>query len=359
MKKPFVPAALIPLALLLFSCGTTGPASGTNASGGKAPLWVDNPQDAYPDSDWLYAVETGKDRNATESAALTSLVQLFGVDAQAVTMSSQDLVNKVQRSNGKETSETAEIRRLSQDLTTIAAVSGLIDVQRDVWTDRQDNTVYASARMNRAEGAVRYKALIEENEALINNLKASAEKTAGTFDAYETLSLAAGVADLTDNFYTILGVLQPKAAAQRPAYGSADAIRALLREQAALIVVRVEVSGDVDSRISKAFASIFSKRGFRTAAAPGAAPALKPYTLKADMKLEDVQATDPRYKFTRFVLTASLMSQNGAELLSWSENDREGHPLQQEARQRAILQAEMIITESGFAKEFDAYLDSL
>jgi hypothetical protein len=55
--------------LLLFSCTTTGPASGANTATGKEPPWVANPQDAYPDSDWLYAVETGSDRNAAETAA--------------------------------------------------------------------------------------------------------------------------------------------------------------------------------------------------------------------------------------------------------------------------------------------------
>jgi hypothetical protein len=126
-----------------------------------------------------------------------------------------------------------------------------------------------------------------------------------------------------------------------------------MREQAALIVIRVEVSGDVDSRISKAFASVFSKRGFRTAVTD------KSYTLKADFKLEDVPFDGGKYQYTRFILTAALTGQNGAELLSWSENDREGHTIQREARQQAILQAETVITESGFAKEFDAYLDSL
>jgi hypothetical protein len=167
------------------------------------------------------------------------------------------------------------------------------------------------------------------------------------------LSLAASVAELTDSFYTILGVLEPGIASQRPAY-TADTIKALMREQAALIVVRTEVAGDVDSRISKAFASVFSKRSFRTSAASTGS-----YTLKADFKLEDVQFDDPKYKYTRFVLTASLMSKDGAELLSFSKNNREGHTIQREAQQRAIFRAEAAITEGDFAKEFDAYLDSL
>jgi hypothetical protein len=336
------------LTALLLSCATQPAAK-------SAPLWVTNPQAAYPDADWLWAVETGSDRTTTENAALNALAQIFKVDVQGITRSNQALTNKVQRSGGKETSGTLQIRSLSQEVTTVAEVSGLIGVQRDIWTGSPNGLVYASARMNRREGAVRYRALIQENEALIGSLKESVNNITGTFEAYESLSLAASVADLTDNFYTILGVLEPGAARERPAYGNADAIRALMREQAALIAVQVEVVGDVDSRISKAFSSVFSKRGFRTSAES----ANKPYTLKADFKLEDVSFGDPQYKYTRFVLTAALMSKDGAELLSFSTNDREGHTILREAQQRAIRNAEAVITEGDFAKAFDAYLDSL
>jgi hypothetical protein len=248
------------------------------------------------------------------------------------------------------------MRNLSNEITAVSEVSGLIGVQRDVWTDGRGGLVYASARMNRAEGATRYKALIQENEKLIETLKASAKRASGTFTAYENLTFAASAAELTDNFYTILGVLNPGAANQRPAYGNAEAIRSSLREEAALIVVQVEVSGDVDSRLSKAFASVFSKRGFRTS---GAASAERPYTLKADFKTEDAPNNDTRYKYVRFVLTAVLMGKDGAELLSFSETGREGHAIPGEAQQRVIRSTETVITEGGFAEEFDAYLDSL
>jgi hypothetical protein len=318
-------------------------------------LWVTNPQAAYPDADWLWAVETGSDRTTAENAALNALAQIFRVDVQGVTRSNQVLTSKVQRNNRKETSETAQIRSLSEEVTAVSNVFGLIGVQRDVWTGSPDGLVYASVRMSKTESAARYRVLIKENEALIGSLKEAANKADGTFEAYESLSLAANVAELTDNFYTILSVLEPNAANQRPAYGSADAIRALMREQIALIVIWVEVSGDVDSRISKAFASVFSKRGFRTAAGG----ANKPYTLKAGFKLEDVAFDDPRYKYTRFVLTASLIDKDGAELLSFSENNREGHTIQREAQQRALRGAETVITEGSFAKVFDVFLDSL
>ncbi|GHV49675.1 hypothetical protein AGMMS49579_02300 [Spirochaetia bacterium] len=349
MKKAFVSAVL---ALLFLSCGTTGP-----AATGKAPLWVTNPQDAYPDSDWLCVVETGRDRITAENAALNALAQTFRLDVQGITRANQVLVSKVQQSRGKENSDAERIGTLAMEITTVSEVSGLIGVQRDFWTDSRSGQVYASARMQRAEGAARYGALIQENEKLIETLKASAKRTSGTFAAYENLSLAAGVAELTDNFYVILGVLSPGTVIQRPAYGNAEAIRSSLREEAALIVIQVRVAGDVDSRLSKAFASVFSKRGFKTSAALSAASG--GYTLSADFKMEDAPVTDSRYQYTRFVLTASLTDKDGAALLSFSETNREGHVTQNEARQRAIRSAETLITEGEFVREFDAYLGSL
>lgn len=350
--------SLFPFALLLLlSCGTTHPE--TNIAEGKAPLWVTNPQDAYPESGWLCVVETGSDRNIAESAALNSLAQVFRLDVQGITMANRELGSKVQRNQGKEISESAQISNLAMELTTVSEVSGLIGVQKDFWTDNRSGLIYAGARMNRAEGAARYRALIQENEELIGVLKDSAKRTSGTFAAYENLAFAAAIAELTDNFYTILGVLQPGTVNQRPAYGNAEAIRALMREEAALIVIQVTVSGDVESRISKAFASVFSKRGFRTTAASGTASANKPYTLLADFKMEDVPVIDSRYQYTRFVLTAALMGKDGASLLSFSRTGREGHAAQNEARQRAIRSVETVITEGGFAGEFDAYLNSL
>ncbi|GHT72523.1 hypothetical protein FACS1894110_26890 [Spirochaetia bacterium] len=59
------------------------------------------------------------------------------------------------------------------------------------------------------------------------------------------------------------------------------------------------------------------------------------------------------------MLTGSLTDKDGTALLSFSETGREGHITQSDARQRAIRSAETLITEGGFAKEFNAYLDSL
>jgi hypothetical protein len=54
-----------------------------------------------------------------------------------------------------------------------------------------------------------------------------------------------------------------------------------------------------------------------------------------------------------------VQDRSGKEVYSSSANGREGHISESEARQRALRTAEASIASEGFAKGFDAYLDSL
>jgi hypothetical protein len=262
------------------------------------------------------------------------------------------MVSQITRNNKKVISERAEYQRFAQDVTTVASVSGLIGVEKDFWT-AANGEVYAVVRMNRAECAARYKSMITENERLITTLLKEAQEISGTLEAYENLVFAENIAALTDNFVALLSVLQPSAALYKPSYGSAGAIKALTQTESRLITIEVRVTGDVDNRIAKALAAVFLQRGFRTSAEPGG----QSYIAQADFKVEDA-GTANNYTYVRFTLAASLKNKNGMEVLAFSKNDRSGHTNQQEARQRAIRDAEKLIVET-FAHEFDAHLASL
>jgi hypothetical protein len=330
---------------LLIACATQGE---------RPPLWVTNREAAYPDRDWLCFVESAGDRNTAEAAALSALSQIFRVDIQSVTGTNQTLVSQIQKNSGKSVSQSEEFRRFAQDITLVSSASGLIGLERDFWTAKNGSVIYAIVRMNRGECAVRYKALIAQNEKFISLLTKGAEELNGTFDACANLSFAASVAELTDNYCAVLSVLE-KGAIPPPAYGNAAAIKLLLREAAREIVIVVKVSGDIDSRIEKAFSAFFTKQGFRTAE-PSTE---RPYLLNAVFRVEDVPQQDQSFVYARFVLNAALAGKDGAEVLSYSANDRVGHVSPQEARQRAIRRAEEAITETGFAKEFDGWFSSL
>jgi hypothetical protein len=299
-------------------------------------------------------VESAAGRNSAEAAAMNALAQSFRVDIVSATRAGQSLVSRIRRSGKESISESAEYRQFTQNLSAFSRVPGLIGVEKDFWTSR-DGTVYANVRMNRAECSARYQSAIEENENLIRLSKEKAEAAGEGLEALAGLNLAETVAELTDNFYTVLSVLRPETAGRRPLYGGAGEIRLLKQEISRRIVIGVQVNGDVDGRIAKAFAVVFSGRGYRTSGEEKEAP----YTLQADFKVEDSEQADRHYKYASFTLTGVLRGRGGAEILAFSENDRQGHLLQKGARERALLGAETYITEGGFGEIFDAYLDSL
>jgi hypothetical protein len=208
--------------------------------------------------------------------------------------------------------------------------------------------------MNRRECSARYSAMIRENEKVIGRLMEEAERNPRTFDAFQTLNLAYNFAVVTDNYHSLLTVLDPSTVSGRPSYGGAEAIKTLAQNAGRLIVISVSVNGDNNGRIEKAFTECLNSRGFRTSAAGG-----NQYTLAASLELEDVDTVNPNFKFVRYVLNYSLKDRSGVELLSSSDNGREGHITVTEARQLAIRAAEQVITSSGFAVNFDAFLASL
>ena len=319
----------------------------------KAPLWVSDPGADFPNSEWLCVVESGPDKKSAESAALVSLAQVFRVDLNAVTNANQKFAQAIAATGGgKKIPVSSESREFAQELVSVSNISGLIGVRTDAWT-APGGTVYANARMNRRECAARYSAMIRENETVINQMKETAEQHPATFDAYEALNFAVSVAEATGHFQNLLTVLDPAAIEKRLAYGNAEAVRALALNAARAIIITVQVEGDVDGRVAKAYGGYFTERGFRTNEA-GA----NPYRLAAVLQLEAVELGNPNNKFVRYVLNCSVKNRDGTAIFSRSENGREGHITVAEARQRALRTVEASIA-ANFTQDFDAYLASL
>jgi hypothetical protein len=332
--------------LIFLSCATGAATTG-------APRWVTDKEAAFPDREWLGFVETGTDRNTAEAAAMNTLAQFFRVDILSAATANQTLVSRISQNNQNTTGESAEYHQFAQDLTLLSQVLGLIGIEKDFWTGK-DGTVYALVRMNRAACAARYRSEIEANERLIALVLQRAEERAGTFEARTNLRFAETAAELTDNLYTVLSLLQKGGAGRKAAYGSAAEVRLLKQQAAALVAVELRVRGDIDGRIGQAFSAVLSERGFAVAA-EGAGG----YVLEANFRLEAVPQAGSEYIFVGYMLDGALKGRDGTRLIGISENGREGHLIQQQAEQRAIRAAEGVITGKGFAEKFDAYLDSL
>jgi hypothetical protein len=343
-------------AVLAVGCGSS-PAAAPRNGAKTPPLWVMDKNAAYPESEWLCAVEDKPDRKAAESAAVISLAGIFRVDLNAVTTANEEFTRTVSSASGKDVSVSSSSRSLAQELVSTSNVSGLIGLQVESWTAPYGK-VYANARMNRRECSARYLSMMRENEKVIRQLKDDAAKDPATFEAYQMLQFAVSVARVNDNFRNLLMVLDTSETNYQSDYGNAEAVRALAQNTARSIVITVKVDGDQGGRIAKAFADVFSSRGFRTSGSGANA-----YLLSSDFTLEDVDLPNNKNVFVRYVLNCSLKNRAGVELLSFSENDREGHATKREAEQRAIRSAEGSIGNAdkanGFAAKFDEYLKTL
>ena len=339
----YVAALLMLLTLLAAACATGG-------GGRKAPLWVSDREAAYPGKDWLCAVETGADKNAAEAAALAALAQSFRVDVASAANTSQAYVRTVQQNAGKDLNASAEFKSFARETTVSSSVSGLIGVEVDYWA-AAPGEAWAIARMNRAECASRYAGMITENERLIALLVEHARKVPGTFAACANFAFAQSVGELTDNYYAVFSVLKPDMTGRSLSYGGASSIKASRNDAFRDVTVQVRVSGDVDGRAAQAFSRTLTSRGFRIGAGG--------YTLRADLALQDSVEQDRNFVYVRLGLKASIVDASGGEIFAWSENERPGHPNKDGARQRALRKAEELITETGFATAFDAWLASL
>jgi hypothetical protein len=335
---------------LFFSCAASPVPKGT-ASRQEAPLWVTDKAAAYPDAEWLCVVESRPDRGAAEAAAMNGLAGLFRLDIQSVTETNQRFARMLGGKAGETT--LAQSRDFEQELKTTSNVAGLVGVQRDFWTAGGD--VYAIARMNRKESIARYSAMIRENSSVIRSLKEEAQRMPATFDAYENLNSAANIAAVTDNFQSILSILDPSSTANQREYGNAEAVKTLAQNAARDIVITVTVAGDDNGRIAKAFSQYFTQKGFRTNAAAGT----NPYLLRAQFEIADVDSPNERFKFSRYKLQASLEDKKGSGVFAFLDEHRDGGLTFSEARQTNLRKVEAAIAAGDFAKKFDEYLDSL
>jgi hypothetical protein len=338
------------LVALLFSCAGS-PQTENNRT---PPLWVTDAEKAYPDRDWLCVVEAEQDAKLAERAAVTRLAQVFRVDLVSITDANRRFAETINSVKGKKRIITSQSSDIAQELISISAVSGLIGLQVESWANPNGRS-YANARMNRKECSARYSAVIRENEKVIGGLLEEAERNPGTFEAFQTLNLAYSFAVVTDNFHGLLTVLDLSAVSMRPSYGNAETVKSLAQNAGRSIAVTVRVNGDNSGRIEKAFTECLNSRGFRTGADGN-----NSYILAASFQIENVDLVNPNnYKYARYILNYSLKNGNGIELLSSSDNGREGHLTEAEARQRAIRAAEQFIASNGFAVNFDAFLASL
>ncbi|MDR1230237.1 MAG: hypothetical protein LBK61_02425 [Spirochaetaceae bacterium] len=348
-SRGFVPItgiiSIVLIATVLSACAT-------GAKKGGTPLWAYDLKAVYPDRDWLAAVEQSATRKNAESAAVDALARIFRTDVLGVTNAYMEYAQTITSEKRKKTASLDESRFFAQNVTTTASVSGLIGVVTE--TAQDDKGIWwANARMNRAECAAVYAKTVRENEKIIADLRADAEQHPGTLDAYADLRFAVIVAQVTDDLQSKLAILDSSAARRGVAYGNTDALRAEAITIARSVLIDVRVSGDDGGRLANALSAYLTKQGFRTG--PDGE-----YTLAATYTAEPVELPNSRgYQYVRYVFQTALRNRTGNDVFAWSENGREGHITEADARQRALRATEDAVSDGNFTQKFEAYLDSL
>ncbi|MDR1315929.1 MAG: PH domain-containing protein [Spirochaetales bacterium] len=319
-----------------------------------APAWIQNLEQVYPSREWIAVIASGSSQEGGEAAVMNALARAFKTDVESLTQASQHFSQMVNESTGKKSISFDESEYFFREVSTATKVKGLIGVQIEQY-HAGDGTVYVNARMNRRECAARYTSMIQENDRIIHSLIAVAENLPNTLDSYAALNYAYNLAIVTDNFQSILEVLNPQSVSHKPSYNSADAIKLLLQAAARTIIFKIEVEGDVGGQAGRAFGQCFSNRGFRTTRGTNYT-----YLLNASLYLSNAEmGPNQRYRYVRYNLTVYIENQDGMEVYSSTENGREGHASESEARLWSLRKIESSIKENEFAHGFNDYLASL
>ena len=319
-----------------------------------APLWVTDMERAFPGRDWLAVIEQGDNIRIVENAAVSRMGQIFRIDLRTVSSVNQQILDRTSSIGGRNIAEFIDQAEFSQFVEIASAVEGLVGLHVESWVNPRDSRVYAIARMNRSEGSARYLAIIQENEAIITRLIREAEQNQRTFEAVQMLNLAHNFATVTDNFQSILSVLNPSMIGRIASYGNAESVRTLSQNALRDIVITVNVSGDENSRILRTFTEVLNSKGFRTSGS-----GQNSYLLSVSFLLEQVETTHPRFVFVRYVLDYTLIDRNGVSIFSFSESGQEGHLNLAEARQFAIQIVAESITSDGFSHNFSEFLNNM
>jgi hypothetical protein len=305
------------------------------------PSWVDRPESAYDERDYIARVGTGSSRRQAEAAALGNLTGYFGQSVRADLAAVEVYKQRVTKGSVDISSSAEAV----QAIQISSSMESLIGAEiNDVWDDGK--TYYAVAIMDRAKVIPIYQGLVNANLGLIDRLTNVPEGQRATIEAVAAYRTAAGIARANSVFVTVLYLLGGPDI--RSGLKSGDDYIYEADSIAKLIPVNVVVENDSEGRVRSAFAGVLSGAGFRTGNSSSR------YVVRARLSVSPVDLPNQPNKFSRFVLDAAFTDGN-AVLFPFNINGREGHTSQSEADQRAIRRAEARVKEE-YGKVLQDYL---
>lgn len=311
------------------------------------PQWILSPSTVYSDSEYLSAVGYGSDRQSAENAAIAAITKIIKQNVQTETTSNESF--STLDGNWNIDKGISSTTKTYSDVE----ISGVYI--QDVYPVKKGKTVeyYALALVNRKETGTMYKSKIQELSAVINQQITEGYKKMGTFDSYSLLKNATELAIECDYYLDILGVINPDFyKVSQPDYGNAENCAELARRSLAKVVIGFDVKGDIDGRVSSAFAKIFTNYGIKLADSTDEEAT---YIFQADVSFSPMTMSgESKNKFIRFVLNSNLIEvASQKNILAFALSGREAHLSEEEATQRAVRTLEQEI-KSNFQAKFDS-----
>ncbi|MDR0721613.1 MAG: LPP20 family lipoprotein [Treponema sp.] len=305
---------------------------------GKEPAWVSSPDAVYDKNIFVTAVGYGIDRNQAEKDALGRLVAVFGQSVQANLKTSTSYSEAV--SKGVVT--VSENTVVQNAIKTSAEMDALIGAEiEDVWVDSKKNTYYAVAVLEKAKASKLYTDMIQSNERIIQDLIAMSLEEKQSLDGFSRYQFAATIADVNRLYANVLTIVGGPSGIGSGNIKNGDNYRLEAMNLTKSIPIEVKVIDDRSNRIKDAFASVFTKQGFRSGGTDSR------YVLQVRVNFSPVELPNQQNKFTRYAIEANLIDTRDASvLLPFNINGREGHISFSEAENRAVVAAEKKINDT-------------
>jgi len=336
---------LLPLMVVLLSCGSSSGRADNDVRTGRAPLWVTSVESVFPAAQYAAAVGYASTREEAEENAFAALASFLGysVERTAASFYRQAVVNGVMES----WVDTAEMR---SNIRAAASMNDLIGAEiRDVWFDSKD-TYYAVAVMEKSAAARIYGGMLRVNLAVINNLVNMTPNERNSLNGVIRFRFAAVAADVNVSYKN--AILQLGGAVSETVEGG-DRFRLEARNIIRTIPMGIRVSNDRNGRISGAFTRSLTNYGFNISSRNPR------YMLNANVSLMPVDLPDNPNVFYRIEVNANLTdTEMGLVLLPYNFNNTDGHFSRAEAENRSFLAAERNIGED-FTRYLTEYLTSL
>lgn len=307
----------------------------------KAPGWVLNPSDGYPDSKYMTAVGYASNRQTAEANATAALTKIIRQTVQSETVATESVSEVL----SEKEAAWAKARSIDTYVKTSSELTVTGIVIQDVYvTAEKVPTYYALALIDRDEVGQIYKRRALETETAINEKIAAAHSEKGPLSVYRILLDAASLArENQDNLDMLAVINSGLRKSVNPAYGSAAEVEELARQALDAARVYVNITGDETGRIEAAFAQRIQDAGLKTVDAASADTAA--LTLSANVSLEPLDMESSN-KYIRYVLTGSLAENaTGKEMETYGTNGREAHVTESEARARALRTLEQYVNK--------------